>query len=305
MSAEQTAVGAESGTPPPEPAPAPAGAASDAVASGPGARLQAAREARQLGIQQVTDLLHIEPRLVVAMEADDFGAFDAPVYARGFLRKYAAFLEVPADEIVADYERLHAGSGAPSLIPPASAEQPRRDWSVLKVPLVIAGVLLLVGGSYWWWLTRAPAPDAEPSRPAVSAPTPSPSATTPGTAAAPAPDAAVPSAAIGASAPSGAAVGALSAAAPPPALPSGAALEIDFLGDCWVEVTGRSGERLMYDLGVAGESRALPGPGPWRVFLGAADSARLRVAGRPVPIPAASRSGATARLVVGPDGTVQ
>jgi hypothetical protein len=93
--------------------------------------------------------------------------------------------------------------------------------------------------------------------------------------------------------------------APPPAVPSGAALEIDFLGDCWVEVIGPTGERLMYDLGIAGQSRALPGPGPWRVFLGAADSARLRVAGRPVVVPLANRSGATARLVVGPDGTVQ
>jgi cytoskeleton protein RodZ len=93
--------------------------------------------------------------------------------------------------------------------------------------------------------------------------------------------------------------------APPPAAPSGAALEIDFLGDCWVEAIGPTGARLMYELGRAGQSRALPGPGPWSVSLGAADYARLRVGGRPVPVPAANRSGATARLVVGPDGTVQ
>jgi hypothetical protein len=61
----------------------------------------------------------------------------------------------------------------------------------------------------------------------------------------------------------------------------------------------------MYDLGRPGESRALPGPGPWRVSLGAADAARLRVSGRPVVVPAANRFGATARLVVRPDGTVQ
>lgn len=320
MSAEQTTLGAEGGaTPAPE-----ATSAGAPPVDGPGARLRAAREARQLGVQQVTDLLHIEPRLIAAMEAEDFTAFDAPVYARGFLRKYATFLEVPADEILAGYERLHSGPGTPTLIPPATAEEPRRDWSPLKVPLAIAGALLLVGGSYWWWLSRDSSEAPEPARatmvvpgtaaPATATPAQPPPSATPDTATAA--DGREAAATTGASAPAlappGAASAALAAAAlpagataPPPALPSGAALEIDFLADCWVEVTGPNGQRLMYDLGRAGESRALPGPGPWRVFLGSADAARLRVAGRPVPVPAANRSGVMARLVVGPDGAVQ
>jgi cytoskeleton protein RodZ len=314
MSAEQTTVGAGSGASLPESADAAAAATAatpDRAADGPGARLRAAREARQLGIQQVTDLLHIEPRLIAAMEAEDFAAFDAPVYARGFLRKYAAFLEVPGDEIVAAYERLHSGPGNPSLIPPATAEEPRRDWSALKVPLAIAAMLVLVGGSYWWWLARAPGGDAERPTPAVAGPAvPAPLAPaspvdgpdTTGVATAPAIGGGEVTAAVGTVVPAGVPVGTV---APPPSVPSGAALEIDFVGDCWVEVTGPSGQRLMYDLGRAGQSRALPGPGPWRVFLGAADAARLRVAGRPVAVPPANRSGPTARLVVAPDGSVQ
>jgi cytoskeleton protein RodZ len=321
MSAEQTTLGAEGGA---TPAPEAASAGAAPPVDGPGARLRAAREARQLGVQQVTDLLHIEPRLIAAMEAEDFTAFDAPVYARGFLRKYATFLEVPADQILAGYERLHSGPGTPTLIPPATAEEPRRDWSPLKVPLAIAGALLLVGGSYWWWLSRDSSAAPEPARATVVAPgTAAPTTTTPAQAPlsatpdiAAATDGQEAAATTGASAlaapASGAASSSLAAAAlpagatsPRPALPSGAALEIDFLGDCWVEATGPNGERLMYDLGRAGESRALPGPGPWRVFLGSADAARLRVAGRPVPVPAANRSGVMARLVVGPDGAVQ
>jgi cytoskeleton protein RodZ len=321
MSSEQTTLGAEVGA-----TPAPEAASAEAPpVDGPGARLRSAREARHLGVQQVTDLLHIEPRLLAAMEAEDFAAFDAPVYARGFLRKYATFLEVPADEILAAYERLHSGPGTPTLIPPATAEEPRRDWSALKLPLAIAGALLLVGGSYWWWLSRDSSAAAEPERatvvmPATAASEPATPAQAPlstASDAAATTDGQEAAATIGAaaatagpaSAPASASLAAAAvpagATAPPSVLPSGAALEIDFLGDCWVEVTGPNGARLMYDLGRAGESRALPGPGPWRVFLGSADAARLRVAGRPVPVPAANRSGVMARLVVGPDGTVQ
>lgn len=307
MSAEQGTMAAGAGAEQPPGVVASVDAGAEGDGRGPGARLRAAREARQLGVQQVTDLLHIDPRLVGAMEADDFTAFDAPVYARGFLRKYATFLELPPAEILGAYERLHAGPGTPSLIPPATAEEPRRDWSALKFPAALAGLLVLVGGSYWWWLTHAPAALDEPapvveSAPAPGTPLPAESASPDASVRAPdGPDVTDPAAVAGGAV----AVGAPVALGPIPAPPSGAALEIDFSGDCWVEVLGPTGERLMYGLGRAGESRALPGPGPWRVFLGAADSARLRVSGRPVAVPVATRSGATARLVVGADGAAQ
>jgi cytoskeleton protein RodZ len=280
----------------------PASPAEPAPPPTPGARLRDERERRRLDVEQVTDALHIEARLIAAMEADEYGAFDAPVYARGFLRKYATFLELPADEILAGYERLHLGPGAPTLLPPATAAAPPRDWSAYKVPAAAAALLVLVGGSYWWWLTHAPAPPAREAAPAAApaaaraAPAvPPPDAAATGTATPEAAPAPTPAAAT--------APPVVAATAAPPA--SGAALEIEFQGDCWAEVTGPGGRRLMYDLGHAGESRTLPGPGPWRVFLGAADGARLRVSGRPVPVPPAKRNGRTAKLVVGPDGTVQ
>lgn len=283
----------------------------------PGQRLRAARDARQLGFQQVTDSLHIDPRLIAAMEADDFAAFDAPVYARGFLRKYAAFLEVPADEILAAYERLHAGPVAPTHVPTASAEVPRRDWSALKLPAAVAVVVVLVGGSYWWWLSRSPDRTAPSAAPAVAAPVvatyptaEAPATTGEGATGASRDAAAGPSTAGAAVAgavptPRAPAQAANPTFGPPSAKPSGSALEIEFVSDCWVDATGPTGTKLMYGLGVAGESRALPGPGPWRVTLGNVAGVRLRVSGRPVLVPAARRAGDTARLVVGADGAVQ
>jgi len=92
---------------------------------------------------------------------------------------------------------------------------------------------------------------------------------------------------------------------PPPRVAGRGVLEFRFTADCWVEVYGPAGERLLFDLARAGESRAVSGPGPWRVFVGYADGVRMSVGGRGIAIPAGRRSGATARFVVAADGSAQ
>jgi len=234
----------------------------------PGARLRAERERRGLGIEQVTEALHVETRLVQAMEVDQFAAFDAPVYARGFLRKYAGWLELPDAELLGAYEQLHAGPAAPSLIP-VTAVMPRlHDLRALPIALAAAAVLL-VSGSLWWWLARPRAP--APARP-------SPAAVLP--AALPASPATAPTAAAG-------------------------ALTLRASRECWAEVFGPGGARRLYELVHPGESRRVPGPGPWHVFLGAADGVALSVGDRTVAVPAARRAGATARFVVAADGVAK
>lgn len=58
--------------------------------STPGAMLRAAREARGLSREQLCEAIQLERRLLEALEDDRFEAFDAPVFARGFLRKAAS-----------------------------------------------------------------------------------------------------------------------------------------------------------------------------------------------------------------------
>lgn len=270
---------------------APAAAADAAVlatkpVASPGARLRAERERRGLGIQQVTEALHVDARLVEAMENDRFAAFDAPVYARGFLRKYAGWLELPDAELLAAYEQLHAGPGTPSLIPATSAMPRLHDLRALPIVLAAVAALLLVGGSLWWWLARTP-----PARPAATV-----------AAAAPATAAPVAASAAPAVAPARTAAAPAASAVAPAAAAAGA-LTLSASRECWAEVLDPGGTRLLYDLVRPGESRSVPGPGPWRVFLGYADGIALSVGGRTVTVPMARRAGATARLVVATDGT--
>jgi cytoskeleton protein RodZ len=266
---------------------------------GVGPALRAARERRALSVGAVTEALHIEPRLIEAMEAGRFTVFDAPVYARGFIRKYGTFLELPVEDLIAAYDSLAGGPPAPSMIPITETAAPVRDFAPLKIGGAFVLLLLVVGGSYWWWMGRAPAPPPPPMDAAGAAPTAAPTAVP---AARPAAEAVADTAAPRAAVVSERAAPRASSAR---AVASGAALVVTGLRECWVEVYAPSGARLLYDLVQAGDSRTLPGPGPWRVFLGNADGVRLSMGERVIAVPNGTRAGATARLVVTADGAVK
>jgi cytoskeleton protein RodZ len=65
-----------------------------------GEQLKQARESRRLSIEQVVQAIRIRAYYLEAMEADDFSTMPSAAQARGFLRSYAGFLELDADELV-------------------------------------------------------------------------------------------------------------------------------------------------------------------------------------------------------------
>ncbi|HUO78578.1 MAG TPA: helix-turn-helix domain-containing protein [Steroidobacteraceae bacterium] len=299
-----------------------AGPAATGPGPGPGARLRAARELRGLALGTIAESLHVAPRLVAAMEANEFSAFDAPVYAKGFLRKYAAVLGIPADEVLAAYEAMAAGPSHPTLIPTMSVAPPPPALAALatlpRVPALAVGAALLVAaGGYWWWSghARPAAPPAAQARTALEREAPVDGALVPaaqpasalesgGSAAAPAvagePGARAPGAVpLPLAAP-------LPAASTRPHTAAGAGHDVGLVirgvAECWTEVYAQDGTRLLYDLVRPGELRNVPGPGPWRVVLGAADGARLTVGEHAVAVPAPRRGATTAIFVVGRDG---
>jgi cytoskeleton protein RodZ len=129
----------------------------------PGRRLRRAREARGLSAAQAADLMRLSPAIVEAIEGDRYAELGAPVFARGHLRRYAALLGLPGDEMIEGYDHSHAGPAVPTLIPPASAHTPvRTPRNRRGVPAGLSYLLLalLLGGllfaSWWLWNHRAP-----------------------------------------------------------------------------------------------------------------------------------------------------
>ncbi len=81
-----------------------------------GQRFRAAREARGLSISEVAEQIRIRVVYLTAIESEAWSEIGAAVYVRGFLRTYARFLGLDAEEVVAAF---NLGEGERGAIVPA------------------------------------------------------------------------------------------------------------------------------------------------------------------------------------------
>lgn len=65
-----------------------------------GNTLSRARRARAITLEDAERDTHVSKRYLQALENEDFTAFPAPVYARGFLRTYSRYLGLNPDELI-------------------------------------------------------------------------------------------------------------------------------------------------------------------------------------------------------------
>jgi cytoskeleton protein RodZ len=113
-----------------------------------GARLRAGREKLGLTVLQTAERIHVDPKVVEYIEADNLVALGAPVYARGHIRHYAELV----GESVAQLQEIYtntAHAGQPDLtqiakVPPASGS------SKLVAPALLVIAVFAIAGAVWW-----------------------------------------------------------------------------------------------------------------------------------------------------------
>lgn len=282
------------------------------LAATTGQRLKAERERRGLSSQKAADELRLDSWVIDALEAEDYERVGPAVYAKGHLKRYAAYLGLSSPEIMAGYDsRMRA--------PEAPATQPanvrlRTDTPAVSnlawQPIVAwSAAALLVLGVLWWkpWHQRGAAPVAEKSAAASSsAATPRSAAESPaseGTSAAPPVAAAAPNVTPGA-APS------IASAAAAPESDAGAGtgrarLRLSFSADSWVDVHDAAGRRAFAGKGRANSVRTIAGMAPMRVYLGFASGVQLEINNRAVAIGPQFVAGDVARFEAGADGVLR
>lgn len=124
-----------------------------------GARLRDAREQAGMSLDEVAQKIRIRESHLMALEQFDLGGLPGRAYAIGFLRAYADYLNLDADECVKRFKVEVAARG------PEQSDQ-RFDFpqpSVKRGPLpgssiVLVAIVLFLGVWGGWQLTR-PAPD--------------------------------------------------------------------------------------------------------------------------------------------------
>jgi hypothetical protein len=74
-----------------------------------GDTLSEARNRRAVDLEEVHAATGIRPRYLEAIEQEDWGALPEEFYARSFIRKYARYLDVDPEPLVAEYRRQQGG----------------------------------------------------------------------------------------------------------------------------------------------------------------------------------------------------
>ena len=120
------------------------------MAESVGRKLQQARLARQLEIEDVAETTKIRPERIIDLEADEYGHFPNLTYAKSFLAKYAKFLGVDIQDELDKFQVERTISLAPYQYltgPPLPKHllEPRRITPRgFRVPPVVVGILLFI-----------------------------------------------------------------------------------------------------------------------------------------------------------------
>lgn len=230
-----------------------------------GAWLRQQREVREVDIDEVAQATKVGRRYLDAFEEGRFELLPAPVFAKGFLREYARYVGLDADEVVNSY--LTALRATQENREPRGRRSGPRTRSRRPLALATAIVLVLVAlGVVGWWLHLR----------LRSSPEPTVSRTHPVTPAAPAAPQSQP--------------GRRTANSLPQSGPL--ALTLDFRRRCWVEMEV-DGQPALSEEHLQGESLTVHAQESIRLSLDHPEAVDVMVNGKPYVLRA------------GPDGQVR
>ncbi|MBY4678881.1 RodZ domain-containing protein [Marinobacterium arenosum] len=281
----------------------------------PGERLQTARMARGLTIDDIANALHLPASYIEALENGDIDCLPSVVFARGYIRSYAKFLDVDADEFLGYLDEQYGMAQRSSV---KSVTKVRQQMKLSHPLLRLSTWLLLIiviGASIWWWRTQHELPEISghsgEQQNAISVETSSgdtlviPALND----AEPAVDEGAPAEAVSEAAaeeeaPSDlteqqiaqlqAELDAVEGTASDEAAAAAelSRLQISFSGECWVTIKDASGKTLFNNVRNAGSKVDISGEAPFSVLLGAsAGVSGMRFNGEAVDVVALSRDG--------------
>jgi cytoskeleton protein RodZ len=142
-----------------------------------GSTLREARERQKLELSQVEGVTRIRARYLQAFEDERFDILPGAAYAKGFLRTYAAYLGLDAQQFVDEYSTRFAPTEEPQAAAPVRIRRPRRLLGprLLIVPVALAVALvawgLSRGGGHHRTAFSRPPPPASTATPRPAPPT--------------------------------------------------------------------------------------------------------------------------------------
>ncbi len=120
-----------------------------------GKKLRTAREAAGITVDDAVYLAKMPRNVVTALEAEDFGFFTSPLYARSFLKQYSAYVGVNADPWLDSLMPISLidGDALDSYIdisaPPPVIKKTREKSASSGGAMAAVWMILITGGLVW------------------------------------------------------------------------------------------------------------------------------------------------------------
>ncbi len=114
-----------------------------------GQELKTARERSGLSLQAVADALHLDPRLIEAIEGEEQKSLPAPAYVRGYIRAYAQLVRCEPDTLIARYNtHAHSDPELVASVHSVMASKQERDARLMWVGtgIVLSLLMTVIGG---------------------------------------------------------------------------------------------------------------------------------------------------------------
>lgn len=276
-----------------------------------GQRFRSARVALSLSRDDLAQRLRLRPDIIDALEKGDYASLGAPVFIRGYLRSYAAAVQVDTEELQA----VHAGLGDAPKIGPSPIAARRNPW-IERYSL--AGTYLVGTVLVMWilWSAVQTGLVAQLAEPTLPLPEPEvalmPLPILPAT-----PDVAT---ADGFERNAAQAVQAADGESATPAEPTRqgpvmasmvpsldrgeARFAVRVADDTWLEIRDASGKRIQYDIQRAGEQEYRGKP-PFELRIGNAAQAELLVDGHRLDLAPFSRREIARLRLIAESGTLR
>lgn len=250
----------------------------------PGEMLREARIKAEMSVEQIAKELNLDVSKIEALEASKFVELGAPVYVKGYLRKYARLVSMPELDLLKRYDVFEGA--APDVVPvPVThnliQEQrplvPRWGWILiwLAVGLAIAASLLNLRSAQHEVAVEVTQPQlgssdavTQVSSPLEALPAKPSTESTQGS------------------------------AAPLP-------VKFRFAENSWIEVKDAQGQQIIYENVLAGEVRSISAVPPLQVTLGSVSAVTVEVNAKSIAIPAERVNQNVAHFVLNAAGLIE
>jgi len=112
-----------------------------------GAHLRQTRQERGKEIEDVAEILRIQPGYVVALERGDLSDMPGRTYALGFLRSYAQYLGFDGDDLISQIKSNIGGLAGKAAL---QGRAPLSESRLPKLPILVVSLAVLAGAYAGW-----------------------------------------------------------------------------------------------------------------------------------------------------------